>query len=168
MDLSTRVLGKSIAHALEERAHAAVLTIGKDRFARGDLASVECFNFIAAANLSRALESFSVRSTKDVFDRVPPSALALPHIGAVALAVLGAAFEKHGLGGGAPLESWMVKHQQTNGMTPEAAIATFHTVKVRASAEAQRERRDVRARKHARRNQAHRTRVDRFSRRRVH
>src|SRR5262245_42852366 len=140
MDLSARVLGKNIAHALEERAHAAVLTIGRDTFGRGDLAAVECFNYIAAANLSRALAEFTVTSTKDVFDRIPPTALALPHVGAVALAVLGAAFEKKGLGGSTPLETWMVKHQRTNGMTPEQAIATFHTVKVRALAETKRER----------------------------
>src|SRR5262245_43940174 len=165
MDLSTKVLGTSTAKTLGDRVRAHVLVIGRDHFARGDLATVECFNFIAAQNLTRALARLDVASTRDVFNRIPPSALAVPQVGAVALAVLGAAFEAKQLGGDAPLETWMVKHQRVNGMTVAQAIATFDTVKHRASIAAQRERRSDRARKHARRDTAHRLRVDRYSRR---
>jgi hypothetical protein len=166
MNLSTRVLGSTVAHDLAERATAPVLTIGRDRFARGDLAAIACFNFNAAANLSRALASFKVASTRDVFERIAPSALALPHVGAVALAVLGAAFERKGLGGAAPLEAWMIRHSPAD-VLPADALATFSTVKHRAADEARAERHGGRrARPHAHRNKAHRIRVARSSSRR--
>lgn len=165
MNLSTRVLGSSIVKALTERSSSAVLVIGRDSFTRGDLAAIDCFNYIAAANLTRALAALEVSSTRDVFDRIPPTLLAVPHVGAVALAVLGAAFEKKSLGGEAPLEAWMIRHR--GDVNIKAAVATFGTVKRRTAAEAHRERRERRARKHARRDAAHRLRVDRFTTRRT-
>jgi len=124
MYLSTKVLGNTTVAALTARAHDAVLTIGKDRFTRADLAGVECFNYIAAANLSAQLKVFRVASTKDVFDKVAPTELALPRLGPVALAVLGAAFERKGL---PTLEAWVVKHRDAADKGKE--IVTFATMK---------------------------------------
>jgi len=130
MILSTRVLGAPAVAQLTERASAAVLVIGRDTFTRGDLAAVRCFNYQAAQTLSRVLATFKVKDTADVFHRIPPSALAVPHIGAVALAVLGAAFEARGLGAGAPLERWVTLHDRDH------PIVTFSTLKHRASTDA--------------------------------
>jgi hypothetical protein len=121
MDFSAKILGRSVVAYLVERHDAAVLQIGRDRFARADLASVACFNFTAAANLSRHLQSLGVRDTRDVFEHVHPDRLAIPHLGAVSLAVLGAAFESKGLGAPAPLETWFQKHR--------GAPVTFATLK---------------------------------------
>jgi hypothetical protein len=127
MDLSSRVLGTTTAHRLEERATAVLLRIGRDEFHRGDLASVACFNFLAAANLSAVLNrELQVRDAKDVFDHVSPSALALPRLGAVAIAVLGACFEVRGLGGDHPLEAWVRKHTERH---TDNEIRTFDTLK---------------------------------------
>jgi hypothetical protein len=63
MDLSARVLGTHATTTLRDRAAAPVLTIGRDRFTRHDLAEVECFNYVAALNLSRALADLDVRPT---------------------------------------------------------------------------------------------------------
>jgi hypothetical protein len=127
MDFSDRVLGKNVAAVLVERVSAPVLRIGKDAFTRRELAAVSCFNFLAAQRLSKLLDDFSVRNTKDVFERIPPSSLALPTLGAISLAVLGAAFEARGLGGPHPLESWMTRHAK-NAQHP---LQTFSTIKVR-------------------------------------
>src|SRR5678816_1397382 len=163
MFLSTRILGASVVTKLAERGRTPVLTIGSDRFGRGDLAAVACFNFAAAANLSRILNhEFAVRNTREVFDKIDPIALALPRLGAVSLAVLGAAFEAKGLGGDAPLESWVAKHSVRNGSTRE--FVTFDTIKHHKEHDDEARRRTDR--KHARRNQAHESRVSRFNKRR--
>jgi hypothetical protein len=159
MDLSVRILGASTAKALSDRAVAPVLQIGSDAFTRSDLAAVACFNFIAAANLSRALKDLGVSNTRDAFERVPPASLATPRIGAIALAVLGAAFEKKRIGGDRPLETWAAKHR---GAGKGKEFITFGTIKQRA---ADHEAADRKSRKHARRNQAHGLRVDRFTKR---
>lgn len=127
MDLSASVLGRGIAAALSDREKAAVLIIGRDRFTRVDLATVKCFNYQAAAALSAALATFGVKSTAHLFDTVSPSALALPRIGAIALAVLGAAFQARGVGGAAPLEAWVAKHDDDHH-----SVVTFTTIKHRA------------------------------------
>jgi len=158
MDFSNRVLGQSTARTLQLRVSAPLLTIGRDTFTRADLARVECFNFIAAANLSAILNrELQVKDTADVFHRVQPAALALPRLGAVALAVLGAAFEARKLGGDHPLESWVRKHTEHQS---DDEIVTFGSLKHRqefSTAAA------TKRRKHARRDQAHRIRVSRFT-----
>jgi hypothetical protein len=157
-----RVLGKSIAEAIALRAVKPVLTIGRDQFRRSDLAGVACFNFTAASNLSNLIAALQLRDTRDLFDNIPPTALVLPRLGSVSLAVLGAAFEAKGLGGDAPLETWFTNHR-----APEASreFVTFDSLK---HAEAKRESGEKKARKHrrdrshGRRDQAQRIRGDRY------
>lgn len=125
MDYSDALLGAYHARKLREKAGAPVLVIGSDRFTRHDLAAVECFNFLAAANLSHILnEALAVKNTAAVFNQVAPADLALPRLGVVALAVLGAAFQAKGLGGQAPLEAWAKKH-----LAKDAHVTTFDTLK---------------------------------------
>lgn len=163
MYLSASVLGSKTARDLQARATAPVLRIGADKFARGDLAGIDCFNYHAAQTLSHALADLGVRNTADLFERVPPASLALPRIGAIALAVLGAAFELKRVGGDRPLENWMRKHSGTG--SAEAAIVTFHTIKHREAAEQREEQRARKQRARKRSGKAHRLRVDRFTRR---
>jgi hypothetical protein len=129
MDYSDAVLGGYAARKLRERAELAVLTIGSDHFTRHDLAAVECFNFLAAFQLSHALADLGARSTRDVYERLAPVDVVLPRVGVVALAVLGAAFEAHGLGGNAPLESWYKRH-----LTKGETIVGFASLKSAAHA----------------------------------
>jgi hypothetical protein len=146
MILSDRMLGISVTRQIRERNDSALLTIGNDRFTRVDLAGVTCFNYIAAANLSAAIATFKVANTRDLFNRIAPAALALPRVGAIALAVLGAAFEAKGIGianGASPLETWARRHT-ANKKEPETAIVTFHTIKTREAAAAKQERRAAR------------------------
>jgi len=160
MDLSDSVLGRSAAQYIRTRSEAALLRIGRDSFTRADLAKVACFNFNAAANLSAILNrELSVKDTSDVFERVAPRDLALPRLGAVAIAVLGAAFEAKRLGGNAPLQNW-VKHH----LEDDAKIVTFTSLKHR-DVDAAADRKALKDRKATRRDQAHRTRVDRFTKR---
>jgi len=161
MRLEIDVLGASAVKTLTERTKNAVLTIGRDHLTRSDLATVECFNYVAAGNLSRALSDLGVKSTQDLFTTVPPAALAVPGLGAIALAVLGAAFEKYGLGGDAPLHAWMIKHRGDTDI--KRAVITFTSLKQRESAELSREKKERRDRKRARRNTAHRLRTTRFA-----
>ena len=131
MDLSTTILGKSTVDELRARVATPILRIGTDQFLRADLARVACFNFQAAQNLSTVLNNgLQVKNTKDVFERVPPEALVQPRLGAVSLAVLGAAFEARGLGGDSPLETWARKHSKT--------LHTFDTLKTQARVAQQR------------------------------
>ena len=58
-----------------------------------------------------------------------PHDLALPHLGVISLAVLGAAFEVKGIGGDMPLETWMQRH------APAAELVSFPTLKRREHAE---------------------------------
>ena len=163
MHLSPRVLGSTVVNALSERAGAPVLTIGSDKFRRLDLAAVECFNFTAAMHLSAAVAAIGgIKNTRDLFERIAPSELVLPGVGAIALAVLGAAFENRGIGGTQPLETWMYNHRAEGGRE----FLTFHTLKAQ---EKKREPGEARARKQraartgARRDQAQRLRVERFA-----
>jgi len=163
MDLSNRVLGSHTVNQLRTRAASAVLRIGSDSFTRADLAGVDCYNYQAAANLSAVLSrelrgGVRVRNTKDVYEMVSPELLAsMPRLGAISLAVLGAAFESKGLGGDAALEAWAKRH-----FPSDKAIVTFDTMKHRDQAEHADERRREKARKASRRNTAHETRVGRF------
>jgi len=143
MDLSESLLGKTVARQLGERAAAIVLRIGSDGFDRAALARVACFNFAAAANLSAILNrELQVEDTRDVFDRIAPRDLALPRLGAVSLAVLGAAFEAKRIGGDAPLAAWARKHAGTG-----VAIRTFGTVKHQIARLDKRPRRTARRRR---------------------
>lgn len=124
MDLSASVLGRNIVSYIVERQKASVLTIGRDAFDRGSLAGVECFNFTAAANLSKLLQSIGVKDTRDLFDNVNPERLVLPRLGAVSLAVLGAAFQAKRIGGATPLAAWFQKHR-------DGSLVTFASLKHR-------------------------------------
>lgn len=136
MILSRRVLGASVVNHIAAKASAPLLTIGTDVFYRHDFAQIDCFNFLAAANLSRVLQDVPVRNARDLFERVPPSSLLLPHLGAVSLAVLGAAFEVKGLGGQAPLEAWMMLHSNVEDETGnEGGLVTFASMKQRVRPE---------------------------------
>jgi hypothetical protein len=95
-----------------------------------------------------------------VFDNVPPTELALPRLGAVSLAVLGAAFEVKGVGGESPLESWVKRH-----LPKGVEMVTFASLKHRDEVERAEEQKRAKARKHARRDTAHRLRVERFTQR---
>ena len=162
MHLSPRILGAHVVTALEATGTRPVLTIGRDTFTRRMLARTGCFNFIAAARLNTAIATLAVKSTQDLFERMPPSALVLPGIGAVSLAVLGAAFEVQRIGGARPLEAWVARHRPTDASRD---FVTFSTMKAR---EASREpgepkaRATRAARTHARRQTAQGLRVGRF------
>src|SRR5262245_43307977 len=161
MHLSSRILGKHIADQIASKARAPLLEVGTDKFYRRDLSNVACFNLVAASNLSKLIAGLQVRNLRDLFDRVPPSALVIPHLGAVSLAVLGAAFEVKGIGGDTPLETWFAKHSQR----ADRDYGSFHSLK---HAEAVREQGEThakraRARRTAvRRDQAQRIRGDRY------
>jgi hypothetical protein len=130
MYFSDGVLGSNVAKKLRDRPTEALLTIGSDRFSRHDLGEIDCYNFQAAQNLSAILNTLRVKSTRDLFDTVSPQMLALPKLGAVSIAVLGAAFEAKGIGGDAPLEAWLRKH-----MGKKEEIVTFGAIKHREERE---------------------------------
>lgn len=155
MNLAASILGRHAVDKLSETRAAAVLTIGSDTFTRGDLAHVECFNFHAARILSHVFNrELQVKNLRQVFDEIPPSALSLPNLGVICLAVLGAAFEARGIGGSEPLVNYLKKHAEK--------IQTFHTIKAHAQAEERRARKDARARTARRRATAHKLRTTRF------
>lgn len=158
MNLDTAILGSTAVKHLQESAASAVLQVGSDRLTRSDLAAVDCYNFHAARLLTHVLHNaLKVPNLQYVYDKMPPAMLAVPRMGVVSLAVLGAAFEAKGIGGPTPLASYCRKHMNGD------KIVTFDTLKHRDHAEAQRENKARKARKAQRRNQAHRTRVDRFT-----
>lgn len=164
MQVSTRVLGKSVADHIANYAAKPLLVIGRDTFYRRDLAALNCFHFLAAANLSAAVETLGPRDTRDLFENIPPTSLVVPRMGSIALAVLGAAFEHKGLGGDQPLESWMAKFREAHD------LVTWHSMK---ESEHRREIGETKARKarkertHSRRDQAQRIRGERYITRRM-
>lgn len=160
MDLSDKILGTHAANQIREKTASIVLQIGRDRFTRADLAGVSCFNFLAAAHLSAALATLGAKSTKDVYDTIGPRMMALPGVGAVSLAVLGAAFESKGLGGGRPLETWYAQHRAADA---NREWLTFHTIKAQSAdtKAAKKEARTKKARTLSRSTRAHQLRVDR-------
>jgi hypothetical protein len=127
MEFSTTVLGAGAVRYLRQRADQPVITIGRDRFTRGTLASVECFSFHAAARLEAALKRLRAKDTRDVFERLTPEQLALPAIGAVAFAVLGACFEARAIG---TLDSWVRR-----SLGKDERIVTIDTIKERIARE---------------------------------
>lgn len=161
MRLSDKVLGVSIVRELRAKTAQPILQIGSDTFTRRELSKVECYNFTAAANLSAILNrQLRVKNLREVFEIVSPQDLAVPRLGTISLAVLGAAFEAKGIGGANPLESWVKRHLK-NG----AALVTFDTLKHRDEKEKAAERREKKRRKRERRDQAHQHRVARFEER---
>jgi hypothetical protein len=160
MHLPDHILGKGAVAAIQARIKAPVLTIGSDRFTRAHLASINCFNFLAAATLSNIVTNqLKVKDTRDLFQRVTPDALALPGLGVISLATLGAAFEQKL---GKTLEDYIDHHRAEN-----ESVRTFHTIKAHHSdskAEAQ-AKRDEKKRKRGRQAQAHELRVERFVKR---
>jgi hypothetical protein len=160
MDLSEPILGARIANYIRERATAPLLRIGKDTFDRSVLANVSCFNFLAAGNLSTILADLGVKDTRDLFDRIHPRELALPRLGGVSLAVLGAAFEAKGVGGDAPLLAWYTRHLKGNSESDN--IVSFQSLKRHDQRAAARDNAARAKRKHARRAKAHRLRTARF------
>ena len=160
MDLSAPVLGKTVVSYIATRQRSVVLQIGRDRFDRAALSAVACFNFLAADRLSHILNrELQVTDTRDLFDRVNPNRLALPGLGGVSLAVLGAAFQAKGIGGGSPLLNWFRKHE----LNP----VTFSTIKHRDAAERAKEKTETKTRRRARKTKAHELRVNRFEQRKV-
>jgi hypothetical protein len=163
MDLASSILGSTAVKYLEDTARAHVLRVGTDTLTRGQLAAVQCYNFHAARLLSNVLHGLKVPNLRYVYDRIPPLALALPNIGSVSLAVLGAAFEAKHIGGDTPLENYVKKHTTKNG--GKVTFVTWHTMKQRDYAEAAREKKLRKQRKHQRRDQAHELRVNRLEER---
>lgn len=160
MDFSESVLGRATVQHLRARAQAPVLEIGSDQFTRSDLAAVSCFNFTAAQSVTRILtRALKVKHTRDLFERITPHDLALPRLGAISLAVIGAVFEAKGLGGSNPLDAWMRRHAAKDAAHP---VVTFVSLKRRDEQERAAERREQKTRMAARRAKAHRLRVGRF------
>src|SRR5262245_1952669 len=127
MNLPEQLLGAPAVRALQATASAWVLRVGKDHLTRGELAAVGCYNFIAARRLSNVLEQElppAVKGLRDLYERISPGSLAIPLVGAVSLAVLGAAFEAKGIG---TLVDWAQKHTQDK-------LRTFETLKRRERA----------------------------------
>ena len=158
MNLATSVLGSTTVKRLEQAGGEHVLIVGNDKLTRGDLAKVGCYNFAAAKNLTRALADWNITNLKQLFHQVPPWQFAVPHVGVITLAVLGAAFEAKGIGGESPLETYAQKHADG----AKRALVTFDTYKHQQQREAAAERKAKRKRKAERRNQAHTMRVNRF------
>src|SRR5262245_60510447 len=146
MNLSTTVLGSYTVKQLQARTSEVILIARSDHLSRRDLAAVGCYNFQAARNLTAVLHVVGVKSLRDVFDNHPPTDLALPHMGVITLAVLGAAFEVAGIGGGDPLGNYVKKHLQRNGTVRERMV-TFHRLKQRELEERRQEKKEARRRK---------------------
>lgn len=160
MNLEASILGSTAVKHLQESAASPVLQVGTDRLTRSQLAAVECYNFHAARLLTHILhDALKAPNLQWVYDKLPPAALAVPRMGVVSLAVLGAAFEAKGIGGSYPLASYVKKHLDGGH------IVTWDTLKAREHAEVQRENKDRKARKRQRRDQAHKIRVERFTKR---
>jgi len=163
MILNTRTLGSSTVDKLKAQRTTPILTIGSDTFTRRGLAKVDCFNFMAAKNLSDILNAeLKVPNARHVYDAIHPTALALPRLGPISLAVLSAAWEALGIGGDDPLDSYIKKHESKDKDAPSLMV-TFHTLKAREQKERSQERKDKKARKAARRDTAHTIRRERFT-----
>jgi hypothetical protein len=163
MNLAASILGSTAVKYLRDTATAHVLRVGSDTLTRGQLAAVQCYNFHAARLLSNVLNELHVPNLRYVYDKMPPLALALPNVGTVSLAVLGAAFEAKKIGGDTPLENYVKKH--TSKIAGEANYVTWSTMKHHQHQETARENKDRKRRKAKRRDQAHEIRVERFEER---
>jgi hypothetical protein len=160
MNLEASILGSTAVKHLQESAASPVLQVGTDRLTRSQLAAVECYNFHAARLLTHILhDALKVPNLQWVYDKLPPAALAVPRMGVVSLAVLGAAFEAKGIGGSYPLASYVQKHRNGD------KVVTFETLKHRDQVQQAQERKATKRRKAQRRDQAHKIRVERFTKR---
>jgi hypothetical protein len=160
MQLPDHILGKNAVTTLQERVKASVLTIGADRFTRSHLATVACFNFNAATTLTNILTNeLKVKDTKDLFLNFPPIALALPGLGVISLATLGAAFESKL---GKTLTEYIDHHRAEN-----EKVVTFGSIKAHnADSKAEKTaKKEEKKRMRTRRAIAHEHRVDRFVKR---
>ena len=156
MHLSSAILGTDVVAKLEKRLTAPLLVIGKDAFSRTQLSKIGCFNFTAAARLSHLLSvELAVKDTADLFHNYGPAHLALPGLGAICLATVGAAFEVKKLG---TLADYVQRHQEKG-----QKLVTFHTLKQNVlDKEADRkEKQDAKRRRRARLNRAATIRGDR-------
>jgi len=164
MNLAASILGSTAVKHLRDSATASVLRVGSDTLTRGQLAAVQCYNFHAARLLTHILHDLlKVPNLRYVYEKVPPLQLAVPNMGTISLAVLGAAFEAKKIGGGTPLESYVRKHTADNNGKPH--FITWTTLKHREQVELANERKARKTRKRARRDQAHEQRVERFEER---
>lgn len=145
MRLSNLILGSTAVKQLEAAYGEHILIIGEDRFTRRQLATVGCFNYLAARNLTNVLKPFDIANVKTLYEQLPPGALALPHLGVISLAVLSAAFEIKKIGGEDPLGTWARHH---NG-DAKRAIVTFHTLKHRELVQIANEKKAARKRRAA-------------------
>lgn len=161
MRLSASFLGATAVKQLEAAYGEHILVIGSDRFTRRQLAAVGCFNFLAAKNLTKLTADLGIRNLQDLFDRLPPATLAVPHLGVICMAVLSAAFEIKKIGGADPLGNWAKTHSRDE----HSALVTFYTLKHRELAQLQAEKQEKKRRKRARQAAAHTLRVDRFTER---
>jgi len=127
MDLAVKVLGSTAVNRLAAAYSEHVLIVGRDKLTRQDLAAVGCYNFTAARNLTAAAKALDVKNLQHLFDTVPPQDLAMPHVGVITLAVLGAAFEAKRIGGDSPLTTYVRQH------APK--LVTFSAFKHQAQAE---------------------------------
>jgi hypothetical protein len=102
-----------------------------------------------------------VKDTADLFHNVPPQHLAVPGLGAICLATIGAAFELKKLGN---LRDYIAKHTEKGH-----SVVTFYTMKsnVRDQDAAREEKRKLKQRKETRRHAAHELRVERHVERTV-
>ena len=78
MNLAPSILGQTAVTKLQESARSAVLTVGSDNITRSQLARVDCYNFHAARLLTSVLKALGVKSLRQVYDEIPPAALAVP------------------------------------------------------------------------------------------
>jgi hypothetical protein len=157
MHLPDQILGKGAVEAIQARIKAPVLTIGSDRFTRAQLAGINCFNFAAAATLSNIVNAhLKVKDTNDLFKNVSPNALALPGLGVISLATLGAAFETKL---GKTLSNYIDHHRAEND-----SVVTFNTIKAHShDVQAERQvKKDAKSRRRGRNAKAHEHRVERF------
>lgn len=159
MRLSPAFLGTATVKHLESAYNEHILVIGADRFTRRQLAAVGCFNYLAAKNLTKLTADLGIKDLRDLYERLPPAALAVPHLGVICMAVLSAAFEIKKIGGEDPLGNWSKAHAGD----VKRAVVTFFTMKHRTLAEVRQEQTERRRRKRARRNRAHEIRVGRFT-----
>ena len=156
MYLSRTILGKSIVERLEHRASDPVLVIGADYFTRPQLSKIGCFNFLAAARLTHLLNvELKVKSTRDLFLNYGPQHLALPGLGAISLATVGAAFEVMKLGN---LEDYVARHHHKGDHSVTFARMKVNVLDQQAAAA---EKRDKKRRQRSRGRTAHELRVAR-------
>jgi len=155
MHLPTAILGKGTVVKLEERQSSAVLVIGDDKFTRPQLSKIGCFNFMAASRLTQYITELKIKNTRELFQTVPPQHLALPGLGPICLATIGAAFEVKGLG---TLADYIARHTEKGHL-----VVTFATMKhnVRDQEAAREEKKAAKKRKASRNDRAQNLRADR-------